>query len=232
MPNEQLIEKQVDDLYEIDLHSMFYTIQGEGPFAGRPAVFVRLAGCNLQCPLCDTDYTSKRIKLTPKQLVSRVLELVPETLPRPLVVITGGEPFRQNLYALVFWLVAEGFPVQIETNGTLYQELPWADVTVVCSPKTGSLNKNLIPHIAAFKYVLQAGSVSRDDGLPLLALGHPNSGRVARPPRGFSGIIYLQPVDMGSAKTVDNPHLAACIRSCMTHGYTLGIQLHKHINLA
>jgi len=44
----------------LDFHSMFFTIQGEGPFAGHRSIFVRLAGCNLQCPGCDTEYTQGR----------------------------------------------------------------------------------------------------------------------------------------------------------------------------
>src|SRR3954467_9071958 len=45
----------------LSIHSIFYTLQGEGPYSGCPAVFMRLAGCNLQCPGCDTDYTSGQI---------------------------------------------------------------------------------------------------------------------------------------------------------------------------
>ena len=59
--NLQPIEKRTksaDGL--LSLHSIFHTIQGEGPFCGTPSVFVRLAGCNLQCPACDTDYTQGR----------------------------------------------------------------------------------------------------------------------------------------------------------------------------
>ena len=68
--NQQAPEKQQlrgDGLLAV--HSIFYTIQGEGPFAGETAVFVRLAGCNLQCPLCDTDYTSDRRMVGPMGLV-------------------------------------------------------------------------------------------------------------------------------------------------------------------
>ena len=59
--NTQPAEKQVKSSGLIlAINSIFYTIQGEGPFAGSPAVFVRLAGCNLQCPMCDTEYTSRQ----------------------------------------------------------------------------------------------------------------------------------------------------------------------------
>lgn len=243
LKNTQPIEKQtLHNHATLDLHSVFYTIQGEGPFAGHPAVFVRLAGCNLQCPMCDTDYTSERCTIDAHTLAAKCHHHHhPAASPRwavskwavskALVVITGGEPFRQNIREFVTHLLNEGFLVQIETNGTLYQDLPWCkDLTIVCSPKTGSINKHLLPHIDAFKYVLSADSVSPFDGLPMKALDHPNSGKVARPPIGFSGTIYLQPID-DHGGTFMTDHLAACVKSCMTHRYTLGLQLHKLIHL-
>ena len=228
--NQQLIEKQ--DLHDggiLAVHSIFYTIQGEGPFVGRPAVFVRLAGCNLQCPLCDTDYTSERRLCGPVGL----LELVKEVNhAATLVVITGGEPFRQNITPAVKELLAAGFTVQVETNGTLYLPgFPYDLVTTVCSPKAGTLNRQLIEHrgaIAALKYVMQADSVA-PDGLPALALAHPASPQVARPPASFAGVVYIQPADeKDEARNASN--LAAAIDSATSHGYTLGVQLHKIIN--
>jgi organic radical activating enzyme len=234
LKNTQPIEKQtLHNHSTLDVHSLFYTIQGEGPFAGHPAVFVRLAGCNLQCPMCDTDYTSDRSMVDAHVLAAKCYQLANpnRAVSKTLVVITGGEPFRQNLREFVVHLLNDGFLVQIETNGTLYQNLPWCeDLTIVCSPKTGSINKDLLPHIDAFKYVLSADSISPFDGLPTKALDHPNSGRVARPPTGFSGTIYLQPIDNHGGVLLTE-HLDACVKSCMTHGYTLGLQLHKLINL-
>lgn len=230
--NTQPIEKSAHHTTRsYHVHSIFLTIQGEGPFVGQPAIFIRLAGCNLQCPACDTDYTSRRTNMKTEEVIAAVTKLSnPNARLLPLVVITGGEPFRQNLYDLVQGLSLKWFHVQIETNGTLYQELPWGTFTIVCSPKTGIINKKLLPHIDALKYVLHADSICPEDGLPLTALGHPNSGKLARPPVGFSGIIYLQPID-DHASGFPNRHLDACITSCLNHGYTLGVQLHKLINL-
>jgi len=226
--NQQPIEKQ--NLREdgiLEVHSIFHTIQGEGPFTGQRAVFIRLAGCNLQCPLCDTDYTSSRWTAGPSSLLRYVRE---QADPGHLVVITGGEPFRQNLRPAVEALLDAGYRVQLETNGTLYQELPYDHITVVCSPKTGAINKKLAERLAALKYVLHADSCALDDGLPLSALGHSASPRLARPPKGFSGIIYLQPVD--EADPVKNGrHLDATIKSVMDHDYTLCLQTHKIINM-
>lgn len=229
--NIQPTEKQyLGHLLELDVHSIFYTIQGEGPFAGERAVFVRLAGCNLQCPLCDTDYTEGRKMMEVGRIIQRVKKVGGDC---PLVVITGGEPFRQNIKALVWELIHEGFRVQIETNGTLFMpDLPYDDrrLTIVCSPKAGKVNSNLEQFIDAYKYVLHADQVDPKDGLPTLALNHSASPRVARPHPNFSGRIYLQPVD--EKDDVQNRrHLQAVIASVMKHGYTLGLQIHKIINM-
>ena len=229
MINIQPIEKLVHpDVRALDVHSVFYTIQGEGPYAGEPAIFIRLAGCNLQYPKCDTDYTSSRTLLPIEAVVEMVIE---ENVAATLVVITGGEPFRQNISPLVKSLIACGYRVQIETNGTIFDgDFPFEKATIVCSPKAGQLAKGfqLNPNaIKAFKYVAQASTLA-SDGLPTLALAHPASPQVARPPEGFTGPVYLQPVDEQN-EFANKANLAACVKSCKQHGYTLGIQLHKLI---
>lgn len=228
--NIQPIEKSVPAWKDgaVIVHSIFPTIQGEGPFVGMPATFVRLAGCNLQCPLCDTDYTSTRIHMTPPEILAQL-----HKHPAKLVVITGGEPFRQELGILIRTLLNSDYKVQIETNGTLYQELPFSmfDVTIVCSPKTGRVNEKLLPHISAFKYVLHADKVDPDDGLPLTALDHTAHPKLARPPAGFpSQSIYVQPVDVCN-EAENKRHLSATVATVMKHGYRFGLQVHKIIGV-
>lgn len=232
--NTQPIEKSVQhDRGLLRLHSIFPTIQGEGPFAGKPAVFVRLAGCNLQCPACDTEYTQGAKDVMPEFVYDEVKKH--DKIGR-LVVITGGEPFRQNITPLVKLLVSRGIKVQIETNGTLGPSAGFSDiypskmVTVVCSPKAGKVNEQLQPFIGAYKYVLSADSIHKDDGLPLRALGHPANPHVARPHLGFAGTVYVQPVDVKDS-TDNQRHLDACLRSCLKHGYTLCLQLHKILGM-
>lgn len=211
------------------VHSIFRTIQGEGPFVGIPSIFIRLGGCNLQCPLCDTDYTEGNARLSLIDIAERL-----STFPENLVVITGGEPFRQHLFPLVSTLIASGYSVQIETNGTLFQDdLPYGceEFAVICSPKTGAINKHLEPHITAFKYVVKNGGVSPVDGLPIKALDHVNSGLVARPPKDFPlALVYVQPAD--EQHLVKNTlNLEVAIASCQQFGYRLCLQIHKIINL-
>ena len=236
--NTQPIEKaRLNDGNSLEVHSVFNTIQGEGPFTGRQAVFIRLAGCNLQCPACDTDYTTDRWNSTPFSL----LQMVQEMRREGLVVITGGEPFRQNIHPLVELLIAEGFTVQVETNGTLppptigFAEMCSLDTTernrcfVVCSPKAGRVNPATALLACAYKYVMAHDSVD-SDGLPLLALDHSASPRVARPHEGFNGTIYLQPCD-DKDDVVNQANLQACVNSVMLHPYVLQLQVHKIINM-
>lgn len=228
----------------VEVHSVFYTIQGEGPFAGTPCVFVRLAGCNLQCPWCDTDYTSSRELMLPDTLLEQVADLLPavasasrqplEHARMPLVVITGGEPFRQNLAKLVTTLFHAGYRVQIETNGTLYDpNFPYSLATVVCSPKTPKINPQLEPHLAALKYVLNAEQVA-PDGLPAHTMG--TEWAVHRPTEAFRGEVYVQaldetPADRDADEFLSLPanraNLAAAVASALLHGYRLCIQTHK-----
>lgn len=218
--NTQPIEKPVqsDGMY-LDLIDAFDTLQGEGPFAGTPAVFIRLAGCNLCCPSCDTQYTEGRRQVPVGTVLDRV-----KSFRRRLVVITGGEPFRQNLTVLVELLLRHQMKVQIETNGTLYQPgIPYDRVTVVCSPKTPSVNRKLDHHVKAWKYVLEEGKVEPRDGLPTSALGMPSP--PARP-LNKKAEIFVQPLD--SYDPVRNKaNLEACVESCMKFGHRLAYQLHK-----
>ena len=214
----------------VEVHSIFKTIQGEGPFAGTPAVFVRLAGCNLQCPQCDTDYTSVRLRIRLPALLATV-QILSETQGSKikLVVITGGEPFRQDICGLVSSLVEVGFKVQIETNGLIFDpKFPFDKATVVCSPKTQRINQELAKLVAAFKYVLRSGDEDKD-GLPTCVLGNFGQ-RLARPPRDWKGDIFIQPLDEHDEEA-NKRNLNACIASSLTFGYRLCLQVHKIINL-
>lgn len=229
MVNQQPVVKQVmHPRGMLDLHSLFATIQGEGPFVGIPAVFVRLWGCNLQCPGCDTDYTSAKKTVLPQYIIDEVARL---SSPSKLVVFTGGEPLRQNLTPVVNALIELGYHVQVETNGTLYlPDLPYNSplFTVVCSPKAGTLNRFIAPHIAALKYVVHANMIDPADGLPKRVLG--NTVAPARPPADFEGPIYVQPLD--ALDVVQNKlNLDAAVRSCLKFGHVLCVQTHKLINL-
>lgn len=225
--------RQFDNGSSLDVHSVFYTIQGEGPFTGQPCVFLRLAGCNLQCPSCDTEYTDKRMMMDVDSLAGLLFASFPLFIKNRLVVITGGEPFRQNLSPLIALLNSHDVHVQIETNGTLPVSANFDclgdNFTIVCSPKAGKVHYSLYPFIDAYKYVLSYDSMDLD-GLPIRALNHSAAPRVARPHEGFKGPIYLQPMD--SKNEEENAiNLRAVKRSCLQNGYLLQLQLHKLIGV-
>src|SRR5262249_41000015 len=133
---------------------LFYTLQGEGANAGRPAVFCRFAGCNLWtgreqdrasavCTFCDTDFVGTDGDgggkfATAEALAGAVAAHWPGRAgrARPPVVCSGGEPLLQLDAPLVDALHAEGFEIAVETNGTLAPPdgLDW----ICVSPKAGS----------------------------------------------------------------------------------------------
>ncbi len=111
------------------INEIFYSLQGEGYHTGKAAVFVRLSGCNLRCPFCDTDHTGGT-DMTEEDIVRSVTDFTSRH-----VVITGGEPSLQITDSLIDKLHKAGCFVQIETNGTM--PLPEAIDWVTCSPKEG-----------------------------------------------------------------------------------------------
>jgi 7-carboxy-7-deazaguanine synthase (Cx14CxxC type) len=129
---------------------IFLTLQGEGMQAGRRAIFLRFAGCNLWtgreedraaaiCTFCDTDFVGmdgeNGGRYEAGALARRVADLWGQGVA-PLVVITGGEPMLQLDEALISALHAGGFEIAVETNGTLPAP---AGIDWICvSPKAGS----------------------------------------------------------------------------------------------
>ena len=228
---------------QLQVHSIFSTLQGEGPLVGTPALFIRLHGCNLQCPQCDTDYTSANTTYAVKDLLDEVSEQGPQNL----VVITGGEPFRQNLCPLLKALRSR-WPktvIQIETNGSFFTQEDaqyFASLDhehrpqIVCSPKLDRLAPLIKPYVTAYKYVGRAGHLAQD-GLPKQALGHPIKIRLYRPPMQRRthlrnhGQIFLQPEDSGRQADNDR-NLRACLDSCRKFGWRLSLQTHKWLGLS
>ena len=134
------------------IKEIFYTLQGEGAHAGRPAVFCRFSGCNLWtgreqdrasavCQFCDTDFVGTDGErggkfATPQALAQEIDSLWPAGHGHKYVVFTGGEPLLQLDAPLIAAMHAVGFTIAIETNGTM--EVP-AGVDWICvSPKMGS----------------------------------------------------------------------------------------------
>jgi len=104
----------------ISINEVYPSIQGEGLLVGLPSLFIRIQGCNLRCPWCDQP--SALPFKSPSTSLEDLINLV-ETYPHKHVIITGGEPLTESsLPELVKELLKIGKSVQIETNGTLWQE--------------------------------------------------------------------------------------------------------------
>jgi len=98
----------------LTINEIFYSVQGESSYAGRPCVFVRLTACDLRCSWCDTPYAFYE---GTKHALDKVLEQV-DQFDCPLVEVTGGEPLLQeDVYPLMDRLLAAGRTVMLETGG-------------------------------------------------------------------------------------------------------------------
>ena len=106
----------------------FYSIIGEGEFTGQAAFFIRLAGCNLNCDFCDTNYEEK-YQATPEELYAEA-----KNYQSRIVVITGGEPTIHSLRPIVDTFKRE-FRIHLETNGSLLPDTYDFD-WIATSPKS------------------------------------------------------------------------------------------------
>jgi 7-carboxy-7-deazaguanine synthase (Cx14CxxC type) len=203
---------------------IFYTLQGEGAQAGRPAVFLRFAGCNLWtgreadratavCTFCDTDFVGTGPDggkfADAAALAAAVAARWPADAPgaRPLVVCTGGEPLLQLDAAAIDALHTAGFEVAVETNGT---QPPPPGIDWLCvSPKaTAPL------------------AVTGGDELKLV-YPQPDA-----PPERFEGLAFgrfsLQPMDGPDVEA----NTQAAVAYCLAHPrWRLSLQQHKALGL-
>jgi 7-carboxy-7-deazaguanine synthase len=189
----------------LQVTEIFYSIQGEGTWTGTPAVFVRLAGCNLACDFCDTDYALKRL-MSVDEIVRAVRDLGSGC---PMVVLTGGEPFAQSeTSALIEALRRDGRRVHVESNGTIFTPLP-DDVWLCVSPKErvdprmaaradeaklvvdGSVPENHLPLFSGLPTILlqPEGNKERNVAIALAyAKAHPSRFRLSLQTHKFIGV--------------------------------------------
>lgn len=234
------IRKADHDPNKLSVQEVFYTLQGEGPQSGRPAVFVRLAGCNLACFFCDTEFESNINQvLSPASVVERVFD-APSTSRRcDLVVLTGGEPLRQNCFELLRLLQKAGVKlVQIETAGTLWQD--WLQyfidvefVQLVCSPKTPLVHPKIEVNCRHWKYVVAGNNADPYDGLPMYGMQPGTLGKKQKVFRADLGphsddTIWVSPMDLPEEREANTKFAA---QLCLDYGYRLSLQTHKLVGL-
>jgi organic radical activating enzyme len=202
----------------LQVQQIFATFQGEGPFVGHPSIFIRLGGCNLACNFCDTEFESfKEISLN--DILHKANDLsskLKANFTHKLVVITGGEPFRQPIEKLCDELINLGYKVQIETNGTIYRNIN-KDVTIICSPKTTTkytaIRDDLLERIDCLKFIISATH-------PLYkSVGDVGQDKYNTP-------VYVQPMDEYDAEK-NKQNLEYTIKLASQNGYNISLQMHK-----
>jgi len=201
---------------------LYYTLQGEGAQAGRAAIFLRFAGCNLWsglerdrssavCKFCDTDFLGVDGPgggkfATAADLIDAVAELWPGG-GQPYVVCTGGEPLLQVDTALIDGLHRSGFEIGVETNGT---KIPPAGIDWICvSPKADA---ELLLHSGNELKLVFPQKGGEPERFEHLAFQH----------------FFLQPMD--NSERASNTNAAAAY--CLCHPkWRLSLQTHKLIGI-
>ncbi len=208
-----------------NVKEIFYSLQGEGLNAGKPAIFIRFIGCNLWsgreadrqnsktiCHFCDTDFVappkvSGGLSLTAVEVIDKALSLWPQYAPQPFVIFTGGEPLLQLDSDLCCRFHELGAYIACETNGSIATDLPIDWLTV--SPKVGAQLKQTKGQ--ELKVVFPQKELDLDK-LSTLNFSH----------------FLLQPC----ANAHYRENLASAIAYCQEHPkWRLSVQLHKIIGV-
>ncbi|MBO7074214.1 MAG: radical SAM protein [Bacteroidales bacterium] len=196
------------------VNEIFYSLQGEGFNTGTPAIFVRLSGCNLDCPFCDTDHISGK-EMTEGEIIEEVSRYKAQ-----LVVITGGEPALQLTESLVEMLHLLGKTVAVETNGTV--ELPKNVDWITLSPKDAFLGEKATPVLTDADELKMVFSEDMcKDARPCVSM-YANINVKHR---------FLQPCDTGDASK-NKEIIQKTIEYCKEHPeWRLSLQTHKILNI-
>ncbi len=209
----------------IRIAEMFSSIQGEGFWTGTPCYFIRLQGCDVRCPWCDSKDTwdTNGGTLT---TFEEILVQIPAHIPH--VVITGGEPtLHSNLPDLVDFLASAGRDVHIETSGNhhgVLKELSWSGWTqwITISPKYHAIPDSIDVLLLADEIKWVVTEKSDLDMVDEIWV------RIEETRRAEAPLFYLQPVSCEKEAT------DLCVQHVTARadrGYRLSIQVHRYIGV-
>lgn len=122
------------------ISEIFYTLQGEGPNIGKPAVFIRLAGCHLRCSWCDSKFTWK-LKSGKEMPLEEIIKEI-QKHPTKNLVITGGEPLLQQNALIELFKKLKNYYIEMETSGSIESFLNEYIDHYNCSPKLKNSGNN------------------------------------------------------------------------------------------
>ncbi|MAD53973.1 7-carboxy-7-deazaguanine synthase QueE [Idiomarina sp. UBA3162] len=218
------------------INEIFETLQGEGTFTGVPSIFIRLQGCPVGCPWCDTQHTwdvKQEDQVSVATMMAKstatsewaemsstdIVELIKQRGYRAKhIVITGGEPAMYDLRALGEALEAHGMRLQIETSGT-YELLITASTWVTVSPKLDMPGG----------YLVRSDCLSRADEIKHPVAMQKHIDALDRLLQGQTlksdVVICLQPISQRPRAT------ELAMKTCIERNWRLSVQMHKYLNI-
>ena len=218
------------------INEIFSSIQGEGFYTGTPSVFVRMQGCKVHCPWCDTKHTWKLgfdnqvpisfafekqdaprwASCTENELIEEITKRYPKIKH---VVFTGGEPLLFDLTNVCLTLIDLGYSVQFETSGTVPLPIKLlGKVWFTVSPKVDMPGGQKIVSQAINGANEIKSVIGSNNDVETLQSLLKNVSTVDK-------LIYLQPLSLGEKAT------ALCVKTALDTGYRVSLQIHKFLKV-
>lgn len=191
---------------DLKVNEFFYSLQGEGRRSGEPSIFIRLAGCDLTCGFCDTEFESGG-EFSPAKIVEMI-----SGFPGKWIVWTGGEPSLQLRDDHIAFFKAQGYSQAIETNGN--NRVPAGLDWVVCSPKVAEhiVAKNFPEGVDELRYVRHKNQIAAPE------------------PKVKARVKYISPMFDGDQ--INEGNLRKCVEIVLANPeWRLSLQTHKLIRV-
>jgi 7-carboxy-7-deazaguanine synthase len=187
----------------LKVNEIFHSVQGEGANAGMPAIFIRLAGCNLKCDFCDTEWE------TYKEMSVEEIQKEISQYPCKTIIWTGGEPLLQLTKEILYEF--EDYDNILETNGTIKIPTKFSYITVSPKVNVEILEKNLYGYYIEELRYTYPGEIPEFEKVENLAM-----------------FYYISPILGLYGGKMDKENIEGAIEYIKTHSdWKLSIQIHK-----